>query len=426
MKQQTTFRKWMKLISLGYLGGAAYLLMYIRYVFYEQMMVSMDINNTQLAALNTVSSITNLIVTIPGAYLADKLDAKKVLVVCISGVTLLTFIFGIFSHSYMVACVIWALLPVVMMPYWACLIKYINNLGGEDESGSSFGKYYLINGLAGVLGNAIPLWVCDHLGGFRAAMIAPAVFTGFSVVMVAIFLDDEKKLASQGIYLKGDEPIQPKYILTVFKWPGTYMLGFTAFTVYSLYSNVSYFNPYLIDVCGIDPSASSAVSIFRSYGAMIMAPVGGILADKLFKSTSKYIMFGAVVTAALFAGVLLFGPDSNTVIVTIYSLLPSLVIYSYYSIYYSTIRELHFNPVVLGTAVGVSTLFSIPSNIIWPQIFGRLIDALGAGAYKYIFLILVGIAAAAFLNMIWVRSHNRKCLAGKRTMSLHGNAAEQQ
>ena len=37
-------------------------------------------------------------------------------------------------------------------------MKYINNLGGEDEAGNSFGTYYLINGLAGALGD------CNNLG----------------------------------------------------------------------------------------------------------------------------------------------------------------------------------------------------------------------------------------------------------------------
>ena len=38
MQKQSPFRKWMGLISLGYMGGTIYLLMYVRYCFYDQMM----------------------------------------------------------------------------------------------------------------------------------------------------------------------------------------------------------------------------------------------------------------------------------------------------------------------------------------------------------------------------------------------------
>ena len=75
MQQQSTFRKYMGLISLGYMGGTIYVLMYIRYVFYDQMIQVMQISNTQLGMLNTVCSIISFIVSIPGAYFADKLDA---------------------------------------------------------------------------------------------------------------------------------------------------------------------------------------------------------------------------------------------------------------------------------------------------------------------------------------------------------------
>lgn len=418
MEQQSTFKKWAAVISLGYMGGLMYTLMYIRYVFYDQMMEVMNITNMQLGMLTTVSGTVAILVNIPGGYFSDKWDAKHCIVNSIAAMTGITFVFAAFINSYHIALLLWGLMPALIFSYWPSLIKYINNLGGEGEAGSSFGTYYLFNGIAGALGNAIPLLVMTRTGNFRLAIIALGFMTLLAVVLVQIFLDDEKTLASRGVHLKGDEPIRVKYIGSVLKWPGFWLLALTIFVDYSIYSNLSYFNPYLINVLGIEPSASSAVSIIRSYGAMVVAPLGGIMADKVFKGTCKWFMGNMVVTALVIAFVFTFGPDSNKLFVTIYSLVPSIVVYSMYSVQYSIIRELHFSPVVVGTAIGVSGLAGNLGNVIWPTFFGNILDTYGNDGYRMIFMCLIGFCAAVFMVGFAVYRWDKRCKAGKSVFKL--------
>lgn len=418
MKQQTTARKWLMTASLGYMGGLMYTLMYIRYVFYTQMMETMNITNTQLGMLTTVSGITAIIVNIPGGYVADKFDAKKTIVWSISAMTIMTFLYAAFINSYTFALGLWAIMPLAILSYYPSLVKYINNMGGSDGAGQSFGNYYLFNGIAGALGNAIPLLVYSQTQNFRLAIIALGAMTALATVLVVIFLDDEKQLAERGIVLRSDEPIRLKYILTVLKWPGFWLLPATIFVSYSLYSNLSYFNPYLVDVLGIDPTASSAISIIRSYGAMVVAPIGGIMADKVFKSTSKWFMCNMVVTAIVIAFVFTFGPESNRLLVTIYSLLPSLVVYSMYSIEWSIMRELHMHPAVAGTAAGIAGIFGNFGNVIWPSFFGSVIDKQGTAGYNTIFVFLLIFAAGVFLIGFLGNKWDKTCREGKKTFKL--------
>lgn len=424
VQSQSKFRKFMSLFSLGYMGGTIFLVIYLRYVFYDQMMATMNINNTQLGMLNTVCAIINLVITVPGSYFADKLEAKRVLVFSIGGVALTTFIYAAFVTSYTVALCIWAGQSIIMAAYWACLVKYINNLGGEDAAGSSFGTYYLINGLSGAFGNAFPLWVSRHFGSFRAGVVTIGIILLVATILVILFLDDERKLAERGIYLKGDEPIQAKYLKYVLKWPGTYILFFTYFTTFMVYTNVSYFNPYLINVIGIDPDASSAFSVIRSYGAMLVAPVGGFMADKVFKSTSKWFISAFSIIGVLFAMVFLFGEESNATLVSIYSVIPALVIMALYSVTFSILRELHIPQTVAGTAIGLGTLSVNVVNMVFPPIFGGLLDSLGNEGYTYIFLILIANCVFGILNMLWARSHDKKCKEGKRTLTFDGAASK--
>ena len=415
MQRQSAFRKWMGLITLGYTGGSIFVLMYIRYVFYDQMMQTMQVTNTQLALLTTVSGVMLAIVKIPGAVLSDKFDAKKIIVFSIGGITVITFVFAAFITSYTMALVLWGCQAAVLFAYWPCLIKYVNNLGGEDEAGNSFGIYYLINGLSGALGNALPLWVCTRYG-FRAAIISVGVMTLVATILVIFFLDDEKKLAEKGVFLKGDEPIRLSHFKYVLKWPGMYIMFFAYFAAYTLYSNVSYFNPYLMDVVGINPDTSSVYAVIRSYGAMLVAPVGGIMADKVFKSSSKWFIVAFSVSAVMFAVPFLFGPDSNATLVSIYSLLPSLVIFALYSVTYSILRELHIPPTVAGTCIGLSSISVVLVDAIWPAVFGSFIDNYGNSGYTYIFICLIATAVFGVIVSLWARSHDKKCREGRREL----------
>ena len=427
IKKQGTFMKYMRLITLGYVGGTIYCLMYIRYVFYDQMLALMGCTNAQLGLLNTVSSTISLSLFLVGPFLADKLDAKRVITFAIGGITVLTFIFAAFVSNYNMALVIWGLQPIVLMPYWACLVKYINNLGGEGESGNSFGTYYLVNGLSGALGNAIPLFVSRSFG-FQGAIITLGVMTLIGTVLALFFLEDEKQLAERGVYLKGDEPVRVKYMLDAIKWPGFWILGLAYLATYTIYSNVSYFNPYLINVIGIDPDASSVYSVIRSYGAMVVAPLGGIMADKVFKSTSTWYIVAFSISAVMFAIPLLFNENSNPTLVSIYSVLPSLVVFSLYSVTYSILRELHVNPIVAGTLIGISSKLSWPVDGVYPAMFGSWIDKYGNTGFTYIFLFLIADCILGILIALWAKKLDRDCKSGKKVMKVGGkvpsNAAE--
>ena len=411
--------RYLRLITLGYVGGTIYCLMYNRYVFYDQMMELMGCTNAQLGFLTTVSSTTSLCLFLVGPYLADKLDAKKVITFAIGSISVLTFLFVLVCESYKLSMLIWFAQPICMLPYWACLIKYINNLNGEESAGNAFGTYYMINGLSGALGNAIPLAV-SHVFGFKGAMVTLGCMTLLATVMAVLFLEDEKDLAKRGIYLKGDEPIRVKYMIDAVKWPGFWILGFGFLFTYTLYSSVSYFNPFLIHVIGIDPEVSSGYSVIRSYGAMIVAPLGGYMADKVFKSTSTWWIVSFAISAGMFAIPLLFNENSNPTLVSIYSVLPSLVVFALYSVTYSILRELHVNPIVAGTLIGLSGKLSLIVDGVYPAMFGSWIDKYGNNGFTYIFLFLIASCAGGILVAFWAKKLDRDCKAGLKVMKVGG------
>jgi len=410
-------RYWLSLLSLVFMGGTIYLLPYIRYVFYDQMIGTMSITDTQLGLLSTVYACVVSISAIPGAFMSDRIDAKKTIVFSIISTTILTFIHAMFASSYTIALLVWAGMGITTSTaYWPSLIKYINNLGTADEAGNSFGTYYMINGFSGALGNALPLYFVTKWG-YSAGMWCVGAITAIASIMVIFFLESEATKKARGEVMEGDDDnIKISDVKYVLKWPGFWLYFIMTMVTYQLYSNVSYFNPYLIDVLGIEPSSSSLVSVIRSYGAMILAPVGGFMADRVFKSSAKWFICGLSIVGLLYAGVLfLFGPQSNIMVVTIYTLIPSLIIMPVYSVTSSVIREVHFHPAMVGTAIGLTGVLPISDGLI-PPMFGFFLDHFGNTGYTFIFGYLIGIAILGVVCSMLIIRLDKDCKAGKKVM----------
>ena len=54
-------RYYLSILSLSVGGSSIFLLMYVRYVFYDQMIETMNITNTQIGLLTTFSSAVGLL-----------------------------------------------------------------------------------------------------------------------------------------------------------------------------------------------------------------------------------------------------------------------------------------------------------------------------------------------------------------------------
>jgi len=377
--------------------------------------------DTQFGLGQTIMSTIGIIFIIPGAYLGDKYEAKKTLVFSVLSQTILNLSWPLWVNSF-VTYVAWnVVISVVTMAYWGALIKYINNLDGEDSAGSSFTIYYLINGMSGAVGSFIPLVIADKFfnGSVNMIVFVMGIITGLASVLVMIFLDDEKKLAARGIYLKGDEPIQVKHIFYLIKYPGFWMMFFAYGLGVSFYNYISYFNPYLVDVFGMSPSLSSALNIVRQYGVNLVAPIGGYICDKVLKATYKWYILGFGIIAAMYILMtVLFNQNSNVVVVGIYTVLLAGMIMMVYTTLWSVLRELHVPTMVTATLSGIATISERIVGMFVPLIFGRFIDTMEPiKAYNSIFLGMAIIGILAVLNGVWIGIHHKKCLAGLRSFA---------
>lgn len=401
-------RKYLSILALSAAGGSIYLIPYIRYVFYDHQIAAMGITNQQLGLLSSVYAIGCMLLYIPGGIIADKTSTKKCILISLISTTILTMVYA-FTMGYTASLVIWFLFAfTTTFVFWGSLMKTIRLIGTAEEQGFMFGLYYMGNGITGAIVNGIALWAAgfseDMKAQFFNAVMIYAASTAVAAVLVWFLIKENKDKSKE---LKVNE-FKMSQVGALLKNPIVWIFAFIIFAGYSIYSSTSYFTPYLTDVVGITPEESGVLSIFRTYLFYILAPVSGFLADKVFKSTSKWFMVLFILLAALFAGVMLIPEGASVTVVSVYTLLPGMFGLALYGVVFSIANETRISPVVMGTAVGIASIIGYTPDFFMATMFGTWLDKFGSNGYNYIFLFLAGVCIVGFAASFFIYKRAKK------------------
>lgn len=401
-------RKYLSILALSAAGGSIYLIPYIRYVFYDHQIAAMGITNQQLGLLSSVYAIGCMLLYIPGGIIADKTSTKRCMLISLITTTVLTVIFG-FTMGYTASLVIWFLFAfTTTFVFWGSLMKTIRLIGTAEEQGFMFGLYYMGNGITGAIVNGIALWSSRSAEGMKSqffnAVMIYAASTAVAAVLIWFLIKENKDQSKE---LKVNE-FKFSQVGELLKNPIVWIFAFIIFAGYSIYSSTSYFTPYLTDVVGITPEESGVLSIFRTYIFYILAPVSGFLADKVFKSTSKWFMILFLLLAALFAGVLVIPKDAGVTFVSIYTLLPGMFGLGLYGVVFSIANETRIPAVVMGTAVGIASIIGYTPDFFMATMFGTWLDRFGSDGYNYIFMFLASVCVVGFAASFFIYKRAKK------------------
>lgn len=400
-------KKYITIVALGLSGGSIYFLPYIKYVFYDAQVAAMGINNTQSGLLLSMYTIGNMILYIPGGILADKFSPKKSLIISLLSTAALTFIYA-FTFDYTIALVIWFCLSFsTAFVFWSSLMKAVRMIGTEKEQGFMYGLYYACNGLSGALIQAIALaasnGTTDIVEGFFRACIVGAVFNILSAIALLFLMDNQK--VDSGSADAGEEAFHFKDVGVLLKKPVVWMVSLIILCGYGIYSSATYFTPYLTEVVGISATSSGMVTVLRSYVFMLLAPVGGLIADKIFQSTSKWLSLAFVMLAVLYAGVTLLPEGIGATGAIAYSLVPGAIGLMMYGVIFSVVSEAGISRSMTGTIIGLTSIIGYLPDFFYPAMFGTWLDKNGAAGYDMIFIFL---AVTAFIGAVLAFLVNKK------------------
>ena len=336
-------KRFLLLFALGVAYGFMYVMPYMKSSFYDQMIAAMGCTNAQLGSLMTYYTIALTISYLPGGWIGDKFNPKPVLLASIFGQAILSFLFMFTYQSYTMAVIIWLLMALTGgFAFWPAIMKGIRMTGTDEEQGRLYGIFEALNGFASLLLSFIMIGIMaiagkgDLVTGFKSAL---ACMGGLSIVSGLLVLFLMPKEATYGTKTEENAEsgkITFKDYLSAFKIPGVWIMAILVWCYVTISAVASYLTPYSTDVLGMSAVVAASIGTIRTYGCRLVGgPLGGVLADKTFKSVSKEQVLGqtaCIVTLGIF---LILPVGTNSTVLVILLLLVGVAMFLCKGTYFS-------------------------------------------------------------------------------------------
>lgn len=391
-----------KWISLGFLilgAGTVYKMSSIKDVFYVPMQDVWGLTNTQIGLAFTVYAIVQTIGYFTSMYIADRFSKKLLLPIGLIGVG----ICGVYMTTlpgYVGYCIAFGALALFgEVIYWPSLLKAVRLLGDKSEQGRLFGFLEAGRGIVDVAVAFGALFVFQHFGegesGLKAGLWYYTIVT-IAIGLITYFLvsDDDRIEHSNNankIVLEG--------ILWVLRDVNTWLAAFVIFFVYSAYTGLTYFIPFMKDIYALPAVYVGAYGIINQYGLKLFGGVvGGSISDKVLHSPLKYLQITFLVFAlAIIVFAMLPHESMNIVLGMTITLCIGAIIFTQRAIFFAPMEEIGTPREYAGSAMALGCLIGYMPSMFGYLIYGYLIDTFsGITGYRYVFLIMASFAVIGF------------------------------
>ncbi|OFI38814.1 hypothetical protein BIU82_17270 [Arthrobacter sp. SW1] len=396
--------KWIRFALLVMAGGTIYKLANLKDAFYVPMQEAMGLNHTEIGTLLSINSIVATALFVVGGFLADRFSTRILIPLGLIGTGTLGLYLSTFP-GFGTLLLVFALLAVCSdCLVWPALLKSIRQLGGSKEQGRLFG---LLEGGRGIVDTAVAfsalgifVWMGSGTGGFRAAIAFYAIIDIAVGVLLFLLLRTraEEPVAGQEAATKQKAGIAE--IWRAARLPQLWWVSFTVFMVYVVYCGLTYFIPYLTYVYGLPVALVGAYGIINQYGLKILGgPIGGVLSDKVFKSSSWYIRVAFLCLIPVVTVLLLLPADPGSQIpAMIVTLLFSLIVFTMRGVFWAPMDEVGIPEQISGTAFGIACLVGYAPGMFAFIGYGAILDANpGASGYHIVFVALAALALVGSL-----------------------------
>lgn len=365
------------LIILSMIAGIAYLTPLLRFSFYDQMVVALNITDIQLGDVAAVYGIFNVISYVPSGLLAEKFNTKKLLILSTFGMCLTTIWYATFP-GFTSLKIIHALYGIFSVgTFWSPYLKAVRNLGSDAEQGRMFGISEAIRGI----GQTLVAFIClgalslfaSYTSGFRAILIINVIVFALLMILTICFIPDFDKQAPSETPHKKAAKTESVGIMETLKSPPTWICIFVILCGYCLWNTVNgYIGTYGTRVLHLPPELSSTISIIRSYIIVFIAGIsGGLIMDK-FSSKGKVMFYAFSAAGACAAGIYF---TSSIVFICIgITIILSYLVNVIKSTYWSIMGEAGVPLKATGIATGVISFIALTPDIFVTKIISRFIS----------------------------------------------------
>lgn len=378
----------------------------IRVVLYNPLKDALGVTNTQLGILMSLTGIGVLFSAVLG-FVQNRFDPKHLLMLglFINGVCVI-----IISTlpNYAVLLAVYAVMGFVgMAVFWPAVLNSVRRITTHEHQGTAFGFLELIRRSTELVQNMLAIAIFSIVGGTLGVQAAAI----FSAIMIFILCFLQYKVLPAEDHTGETSSVRNKKAFTalkvVLRMPDVWLVGVTAAGIYATYVGTQFFLPFLNNVFVVSVLAGGIFQLFNSaVTGMIASPVSGLLADKVFKSPMRYLLFLLV---GLVSGVFLLRmlPRDQALLFLNLGMLMLLAFTTYLGrgVYYAPIGEMGMPREITGGAMAVAAFIGYSPMFFAYTVYGYQIDHYEPEqAFNRIFTIMlfcscIGASASVLLNL---------------------------
>lgn len=381
---------------------------YLRQLFKTSLLEAFSLTEAQLGNLSSTYALSCLICYIPGGWLADRVEARKLLVIALFA-SAASYAWYATIPSYEELLVIYASWGVIGVGIlWAAMFKQVRLLGGGDEQGRLFGS---LEGARGLF-EAILLTVGSFIFGLFATrelgMINVIVlYTVCSAILGVVLMFWKPKIAAESPADR--ETIRWSDLLIIVRQPSIWLLCIILSALYHVFWATIEF-PSFAETGGFEMTLAAATALGAA--KLWMRFPGGILAgvvgDRIGNPLTMIWLFTLSIVACLYLALMPTTPDwAWTLWVFIFPF--ALLAYGLRGVFWALLYNCPIPTRVLGTAIGVVSIIGYSPDAYVPQVAAWLhtnYDTTSAyqGFFAYVAAVsAVGMIASWALYRLTVR-----------------------
>lgn len=247
--------------------------------------------------------------------------------------------------------------------------------------------------------------------GLRCAILFYAILPGIIGIIMFFLLDPDSKQPSA----EEQESVSAHQkawagAIQALKNKKIWLVSFNIFLVYSVYCGITYFIPFLKEAYAVPAALVGVYGIINQYGLkMFGGPIGGVLADKVFHSPTKYLRMGFLITAIILICFTWMPYDSMGVWAgVVISLCISACVYTMRAIFFAPMDEIGVPREITGSAMSMASFIGYLPGAFMYVVYGTILDSYaGIGGYQIVFTIMAAFAILGILlSSVIVRQMN--------------------
>lgn len=394
VNQKTAFKKWFTFAVLTLGAGTIFKLSSLKDAFYVPMQEFMGLSHTEIGAALSVYGLVQTIGNFASIYISDRFSKRIMISFSLVSIGLIGAYISTFP-GYMGILLAWGMLSFFgEVVYWPVLLKSIRLLGDDTEQGRLFGFLEAGRGVVDtvVAFSALGLFALLGKGAFalKGSILFYSLVIAFSGVVSYFLVEDDK--VDEDVKDVSKNKIALDGVIKAIKMPEIWVVSLTIASIYSVYCGLTYFIPFLKDIYKIPVTMVGAYGIINQYGLkMVGGPIGGMLVDKKFKSSTKFLRIALIASIIAMGGFIMLPHESMNVYLGMACTLGfGAIIFSMRAVFFAPIDEIKVPRNISGAAMSIACIFGYAPQMFAFTLYGSILDKFpGMTGYRYVFILMM-------------------------------------